>query len=90
VLLSQEANAVEHLACASAGFVQAGAKLRILALELFHPFGTARSRRRCFERFYSRFCFESAGTEGCEFVAKVTHQPVEIGKRRLELSLFVV
>jgi hypothetical protein len=91
VLLSKKANAIEHLARAPTCFVEASAKAGIFALELFDPFGAGSSRRgRRFESFHSRFGFECAGTERRELVAEVPHQSVEIGERRLELSLFVV
>jgi hypothetical protein len=91
VLLSQEPNAIEHLASSAAGFFEAQLQIRVLPLEFVDSFrARACGPRRRLERFDSRLGVKRATAERRELVTKVTNQLVEIGKRLFQLSLFVV
>jgi len=91
VLLSKEANAIEHLASFAASFFETQFQIGVLPLEFFDSF---RARARCawrrLERLDSSLSVKRAAAKRRELVTKVTNQLVEIGKRLFQLSLFVV
>jgi len=83
VLLSEKADAVDHLLGSRPRRLEAGGEARVLALEELHAFWRGNALHSGhLETLETRFGLQRAPPKVGELVAKVFDQLLELGKRR--------
>ena len=91
MLLAQKANPIEHLSRAAASFFEAHPEVGVLTLELVDSLGTCPGcAGRAFERFHSGFGLKGAPAKGCQLVAKMLDESLEVREGGFRLRQFVV